>query len=63
MGITITHSMYRLAHSMAIRETRQLESIHEEHFVERKMGVENPRQKLEFMPRNLDRKMPSKNSI
>jgi hypothetical protein len=39
--ITITHSMYRLAHSMAIRETRQLEFIHEEHFVERKIGVEN----------------------
>ncbi len=29
-------------------ETRKFESIHEQHFVERKMRVEKTRQKLEF---------------
>jgi hypothetical protein len=51
-----------------IHETRKLESIHEQYIVEQKNEGKKPDKnsilrKLEFTPRNLDWKMPFKNSI
>jgi hypothetical protein len=54
--------------SKKIRETRKLESIHELHFVKqkdegRKQDKNSSLRRCEFMLRNLNEKLPFKNSI